>query len=88
MENKDKKGLAIASMVLGIVSIVPGWCIPYLPLVLGLIAVILGGVSINKKQAGKGMAIAGLVTGIISLAIYAILLACVGASLTAVLSTL
>ena len=80
---QESKGLAIASMVLGIVSIVPGWCIPYLPLLLGLVGVILGGVSLAKKQGGKGMAIAGLVTSIISLAIYVIAAIFVGATLTA-----
>lgn len=84
----EKKGLAIASMVLGICSIVPGWCIPYLPFVLGLIGVILGGVSLAKKQGGKGMAIAGLVTSIISLAIYVILLVFVGATASAIFSSL
>lgn len=88
MENNQPKGLAITSMVLGIISIVPGWCIPYLPLILGLLAVIFGGVSIAKKQGGKGMAVAGLVTGIISLAIYAVVLLFVGAALTDAFSSL
>lgn len=33
MPQQEKKGLAIASMVLGITSIVPGWCIPYFPFI-------------------------------------------------------
>lgn len=74
------KGLSIASMVLGIVSIFPGWCIAWAPVILGLIAVILGGISISKKKPGKGMAIAGLVTGIISLALYVVIVLLVGAS--------
>ena len=88
MPQQEKKGLAIASMVLGITSIVPGWCIPYLPFILGLIGVILGGVSLSKKQGGKGMAVAGLVTSIISLVIYLILFSVVGASLSAFFSNL
>lgn len=88
MPQQEKKGLAIASMVLGITSIVPGWCIPYLPFILGLIGVILGGVSLSKKQGGKGMAVAGLVTSIISLIIYLILFIVVGASLSAFFSNL
>lgn len=86
MPQQESKGLAIASMVLGIVSIIPGWCIPYLPFILGLIGVILGGISLSKKKGGKGMAIAGLVTSIISLAIYVILLIFVGASISALSS--
>ena len=88
MPQQEKKGLAIASMVLGITSIVPGWCIPYLPFILGLIGVILGGVSLSKKQGGKGLAVAGLVTSIISLVIYLILFIVVGASLSAFFSNL
>lgn len=53
MPQQEKKGLAIASMVLGITSIVPGWCIPYFPFILGLIGVILGGVSLSKKTRWK-----------------------------------
>lgn len=63
----QKKGMAIASMVLGILALVLGCCVPYLPVLLALIAVILGGISLAKKQGGKGMAIAGLVCGIIAL---------------------
>jgi hypothetical protein len=88
MPQQEKKGLAIASMVLGITSIVPGWCIPYFPFILGLIGVILGGVSLSKKQGGKGMAIAGLVTSIISLVIYLIILIAIGASVSAIMSNL
>ncbi|MBQ7955682.1 MAG: DUF4190 domain-containing protein [Lachnospiraceae bacterium] len=63
----QKKGMAIASMVLGILALVLSCCVPYLPVLLALIAVILGGISLAKKQGGKGMAIAGLVCGIIGL---------------------
>jgi len=59
--------MAIASMVLGIVSLVLSCCVPYLPAILALVAVILAGVSLAKKQGGKGMAITGLVCGIIAL---------------------
>lgn len=69
---QQSKALAIASMVTGICSIFPGWCVPWLPVVLGLIAVVLGGICLAKKMSGKGMAIAGLVTGILSLVIYVI----------------
>ncbi len=60
-------GMAIASMVLGIVSLVLSCCIPYVPFICALIGVILAAVSLSKKLPGKGMAIAGLVCSIISL---------------------
>ena len=67
-QNEPKSaGLAIASMVLGILALVLSCCVPYLPIILALLAVVLGGVSLAKKQDGKGMAIAGLVCGIIGL---------------------
>jgi len=66
-ESNGGAGLAIASMVLGIVALVFSCCIPYLPAVLALIGVILAGVSLSGGKPGKGMAIAGLVCSIISL---------------------
>lgn len=63
---KKPVGLGVASMVCGILSLVLSCCVPYLPLILALVAVVLGAMGI-KKNAGKGMAIAGLVCGIIGL---------------------
>lgn len=81
MQNTPKSnGLAIASMVLGIIALVLSCCVPYVPILLGLLAVILSGVSLAKKQGGKGMAIAGLICGIITL-IPSILLLVTGAAL-------
>ncbi|WP_205325383.1 DUF4190 domain-containing protein [Glycomyces sp. YM15] len=72
------KGMAIGSMVTGIIS-VAGLCIPYInfaSLILGIIAAILGGVALKKinrgEAAGKGQAITGLVLGIIVCALAAI----------------
>ena len=59
------KGLAITSMVLGIVSVVLFW-IPYvdiLTLLLGIAALVMG--IIAGKKAKNGMAVAGIVLGII-----------------------
>jgi hypothetical protein len=76
------KGLAITSMVLGIVSVVFFW-IPYvdiLTLLLGITALILGIVA--GKKGKNGMAIAGLVLGIIgtvlSLISFITCVACAG----------
>lgn len=66
----EKKGMAIASMVIGIVAIVLS-IIPVLGLVsfiLGPIAVILGIVSLVQKR-GKGQAITGVITGAIGFVI-------------------
>lgn len=60
-------GMAIASMVLGIVSLVSSCCIPGVPFACALVGLILGGVSLKNQTDGKGMAIAGLVCSIISL---------------------
>ena len=60
------KGLAIASLVCGIVSFF--WA----GIVLGILALIFGGVAKSKGYKG-GMATAGIVLGIIGLALYIIL---------------
>lgn len=67
MQPKQSAGLGIASMVLGICALLFSCCIPYLPFFLALAAVVMGGICLAKKMGGKGMAIAGLVCGIIAL---------------------
>lgn len=64
-------GMAIAALVLGILAVING-IIPFmfwLAIPLGILALIFGIVGISKANqqggAGRGMAIAGLVTGII-----------------------
>ncbi len=52
-------GLAVASMVLGIVGVVTGGFL-FVPQIL---AVILGHISLNRDRQGRGFAIAGLVMG-------------------------
>ena len=81
-DESQSVGLAVASMVCGICSLVLACCVPYVPFVLALIGVILGGVSLSGHRGGKGMAIAGLVTSIISL-IPAVMVVLAGASLLA-----
>lgn len=78
--NNQSKGLAIAAMVCGIVALVLSCCVPYFPVVLSLVAVVLAGVSLSKKMGGKGMAVTGLVCGIIGL-IPAIILIVTGAAI-------
>ena len=65
------KGMAIASMVLGIVSLV----IPFFGTVTAIVGLILGALSMKKlKESGAstGMAVAGIVCSIIALAISVI----------------
>ncbi|MBL0385290.1 DUF4190 domain-containing protein [Tumebacillus sp. ITR2] len=72
--NPTTNGKAIASMILGIVSLV----IPYVGLITGIIAMVLS--SSSKKdiartgQQGHGMATAGFVTGLIAVILYAIVI--------------
>ena len=62
---KQERGLGIASMVLGIFSILC-FCIPVLGLVLAIAALVLGIVATAKKN-GKKMGISGIVMGSIGL---------------------
>ncbi len=65
-------GLAIASLVCGIVGLLFLWFI------LSPLAIIFGGIGISKAKkgaSGKGMATAGLVLGIVGLLGYIILIA-------------
>ena len=74
------KGMAITSMVLGIVGVVFALtvCLAPVGMVLALVGVILGGIALSKykaaeSQEGKGMAIAGLVLCIATLALAVII---------------
>jgi Domain of unknown function (DUF4190) len=67
-------GMAVASMVLGIVGLV--LCCLWIPEVL---AIIFGGVALsqinnNPAQSGRGMAIAGLIMGIASFVIIVLIM--------------
>ncbi|HBV66241.1 MAG TPA: hypothetical protein DEF45_24825 [Rhodopirellula sp.] len=67
--------VAVVSLVFGILSLTLGCCC-WLHIPLGLTAVVTGGFGIhfgNQGRGGKGMAIAGLIMGIISLIVYTIL---------------
>ncbi len=59
-----KKGLCIASMVLGIVTLVL-FCVWYISIPCGILAIVFG--ALGVKTIDKGMAIAGIVTGAIGL---------------------
>jgi len=79
--NQQNSGIAIASLVLGIVSLV---CVFFVNAWVGVIAAIVGLVLaiMARKQAPSGMATAGLVLSIIALAVCAVvviaIIACAG----------
>lgn len=83
MEEKKSNGLAVASLVLGIVAIVfsfIGLSIPF-GLIIGIVGIVLGVMA--KKKNPSGMATAGLVLSIIGTILCAIIFiacaACMGA---------
>ena len=57
------RGLSIASLVIGLVSIVLGYTF-----VLPIVGLILGVLGLKREPAGRGMAIAGIVINAIILA--------------------
>lgn len=63
---KERKGFCIASMVLGIIALVLFW-MWYIAIPCAILAIIFG--ALGVKSQGKGMAIAGLVTGSIGLVV-------------------
>ena len=70
-------GMATASMILGIASLVLAGCLWFFP-ILPILAIVFGHVSltqINRQgTSGKGMAIAGMVTGYVGLFIALLVL--------------
>lgn len=68
-------GFAITALVLGCVGSILGWLYVIPP----VLAIIFGGLAIHKIQnsngwlTGKGMAIAGLVLGVVFTAIYGLI---------------
>ena len=68
---EEKKGLSIASLVLGIISLVL-LCFWYISLPCAILALIFG--IIGRKKGGKGMATAGIILSAIALVIVAIIL--------------
>lgn len=71
-EQPQTNGKAVAALVLGILSLV----IPVVGVILGIISIILGKKAMNAIDrnggAGRGMALAGFVCGIIGVAIWAL----------------
>lgn len=76
---KASAGFSVASMVLGIVAVVMSCCIYYIAFPCGVVGLILGALSLRDKKPGKGMAIAGIVMSIVSLALAVIVIVTAGA---------
>lgn len=66
---KNRKGLAIAAMVLGIISIV-FFCVWYVSITCAVLAIIFGILSL--KSTRRGMAIAGISTGAVGFVIMVV----------------
>lgn len=64
-------GFAIASMICGIISILC-CCLTWVSLILAIAAVVLGIIALRYQYDGKGMAVAGIVTGGIGIFIWLI----------------
>ncbi len=72
MPEKDRKGLAIASMVLGIVALVL-FCVWYISIPCAILALVFGIISL--KSSKRGMAIAGISTGSVGFVLMILLYA-------------
>ena len=80
-EKKEGRGFAIASLGLGIVSLFTCCCcclcnLLFVPLICGILAIVFAVVSKNRSSDKKmsGMAIAGLILGIIGVVICVLLI--------------
>lgn len=71
-------GMATAALALGILALISSWTV-FGGILLGLLAVILGFVALRKARrglgAGRGRAIAGIILGLLSMAIAIALVA-------------
>ena len=82
---QQQNGLAIASLVCGILTMVLGFCCGFVGLIPGIAALVTGYLGLRKADemggSGKGMAIAGMVLGGIGLVISLIFAIFVGAAM-------
>lgn len=63
---RKKDGLAVTSLVLGILGIVFCWCM-VIPLIISLCGFIMGIVSLVRTRQHTGLALAGVITSAIGL---------------------
>lgn len=82
IEEKGTSGLAIASMVLGIVSLCIS-CIPIISTICAILGLVFGCISLRGNKSGREMAIAGITTSIVSIILMIIfLIICINAGVT------
>lgn len=67
-------GMAIASMVMGILAVLFCCCLFYLSIPLSIGGLITGIIALKKQYPGKGMAIAGIVTSSVAIVLAIILI--------------
>lgn len=63
---KKTNGFAVASLICGIVA-VPAFCCIWIPIVLGVLAIVFGILSRRQDERMSGMAIAGIICGAVGL---------------------
>lgn len=71
-QNTPISGIAIASLVLGILSLFISWFTFFIPAILGIVFGCIGLNQCKQGKSGRGMAIGGLVTSIVSIVILII----------------
>lgn len=80
-------GKSIAALVLGILAVV----LPYIGLIIGIIAIVFANIAFKEIKRngdqGRGLAIAGLVCGIVGTALYAIIILIVIIAIVSVATT-
>ena len=81
---EKQNGLAVASFVIGLVSI-PMMFLPCCNLFasIGLLMAVVFGV-IGLKSDNRGLAIAGLITGLVGIALYVVVILVIGVSFMSV----
>lgn len=72
------RGLAMSSMIVGIVSALIAWPLSFVGLVGGVVALVLGIVGVRKGQA-RGMALSGIITGAVAIVVALIMMILVAA---------
>ncbi len=69
---KKKNGIGIASLVIGIISLI-SCCCWWLSIILGVASIILGIISLVQKETTKGFAITGIILGAMGIILAAAL---------------
>ncbi|MCM1282426.1 MAG: zinc-ribbon domain-containing protein [Muribaculaceae bacterium] len=83
-------GMAITSMVLGIIALLVCCCVKWWWLTVGLavVSIVLGALALNRHTTGKDMAIAGIVCSGIALVLKLIVVLIGAAALSAMFTTM